>query len=220
MAEVHSTATSSVTRIFFTMNNLLYREALVYQALQQDDLLIVGESETGVETLSLLASTGADLLVIEEDLTDNDGLTVAELALARQPSLNILLLVNAHVSQQRLAIYLESGIKSVVTLHQPLQAFMKALNYVRRGQVFVGADVYPAKVSACQLHLLDALSDREKEVALMLARRIEIKSIADHLGVSYKTVHSYKDRIFVKMGFERLPELILFMNRIRRGTTG
>ena len=48
-----------------------------------------------------------------------------------------------------------------------------------------------------------------------MADRVAFKTIADRLGVSYKTVHSYKDRIFIKMGFERQPDLMLFMKRFR-----
>jgi two-component system response regulator FimZ (fimbrial Z protein) len=50
-----------------------------------------------------------------------------------------------------------------------------------------------------------------------MASRLPVRDIAGRLGVSCKTVHSYKDRIFVKLGFERLPELILFMQRHQHG---
>ena len=38
-----------------------------------------------------------------------------------------------------------------------------------------------------------------------MSQRVAVRDIAEELGVSCKTVHSYKDRIFVKLGFERLP---------------
>ncbi len=206
-------------RLFLTMKSQLIREALLFQLFQQDDLQLVGESATGVDTLRQLEASQANVLVIEEDLADNDGLTVAEIALTQNASLNVLLLVDANLTQQRLAIYLEAGIKSVVTLNQPLTALFKALHYVRRGQVFVDAERYRAYAPLSAAERFSTLSEREQEVAQLLAQRMEAKAIAEHLGVSYKTVHSYKDRIFVKMGFERLPELVLFMNRIHSGVS-
>src|SRR5690606_22422305 len=117
----------------------------------------------------------------------------------------------------RLAIYLEAGIKAVVSKHQPIQDLVKTLFYIRNGQVYVGAWQKPDAPSQGMLNAYNALSGREREVARLIASRTPIKDIAEQLGVSCKTVHSYKDRIFVKLGFERLPELILFMKRHHNG---
>ncbi len=204
-------------RLFITVDKLLFRECLLYQLILQDEVDLVGESATGVDTLAKLSESGANVLIIEEDLKDNDGLTISEIALSQNPSLSIMLLVDSAISTNRLAIYLEAGIKSVITKHQPVQELIKALHYIKNGHVYVDADHYrpiPAVVEA-DLEVFNSLSEREREVAQLIAQRVSVKSIAEQLGVSYKTVHSYKDRIFVKMGFERLPELVLFMKRFQ-----
>ncbi|WP_020408686.1 response regulator transcription factor [Hahella ganghwensis] len=210
-------ASESAIRLFMTVDKLLFRECLLYQLILQEEVDLVGESSSGVDTLSKLSGSGANVLIIEEDLKDNDGLTISEIALSQNPSLSIMLLVDSAISTKRLAIYLESGIKSVITKHQPVQEMIKALHYIKHGQVYVDADHYrlPSGAVSRNLEIFQSLSDREREVAQLMARRISVKSIAEQLGVSYKTVHSYKDRIFVKLGFERLPELVLFMKRFQ-----
>ena len=167
-------------RLYVTIDKRLYRDAILYQLLLEENIDLVGESATGVDTLEQLPTVRPTVLIIEEALQDNDGLTIAEVALSNHPALSVLLLVERPVSPARLAIYLESGIKT----SPDLEAF-------------------------------HALSAREREVARLMADRVAFKTIADRLGVSYKTVHSYKDRIFIKMGFERQPDLMLFMKRFR-----
>ena len=206
-------------RLYVTVGQRLLRDSLLFQLLLHDDVELVGESETGVDTLNRLKATRPGVLLIEESLRDNDGLTIAESALSLHPSLSVLLISDTPVSTGRLAIYLEAGIKAVVSKHQPIQELMKTLFYIRNGQVYVGSRYSPEVDTPEALGAYRALSGREREVAQLMANRVPVRDIAEQLGVSCKTVHSYKDRIFVKLGFERLPELILFMHRRRHGAT-
>lgn len=202
-------------RLYVTIGQRLVRDSLLFQLLLHDDVHLVGESETGVDTLNRLSSARPGVLLIEENLQDNDGLTIAEHALTLNPALSVLLICDTPVSAGRMAIYLEAGIKAVVSKHQPIQELIKTLFYIRSGQVYVGnwqRETTPGALAAYQ-----ALSSREREVAQLMASRIPVRDIAAELGVSCKTVHSYKDRIFVKLGFGRLPELILFMQRHQHG---
>lgn len=204
-------------RLYVTIGQRLFRDSLLFQLLLHDEIDLVGESETGIDTLNRLAGTEPGILIIEENLRDNDGLTIAETALSLHPALAVLLISDTPVSASRLAIYLEAGIKAVVSKHQPMQELIKTLFYIRNGQVYVGAWQKPDTEAPGVMSAYQALSRREREVAHLIASRVAIKDIAEQLGVSCKTVHSYKDRIFVKLGFERLPELILFMKRHHQG---
>lgn len=204
-------------RLYVTIGHRLIRDSLLFQLLLHDEIDLVGESESGFDTLNRLKETRPGVLIIEENLTDNDGLTIAENALSENPALSVLLISDTPISAGRLAIYLEAGIKAVISKHQPIQELIKTLFYIRSGQVYVGAWHKPGEQSQGLVSAYQALSRREREVAQMIANRISVKDIAENLGVSCKTVHSYKDRIFVKLGFERLPELILFMKRHHNG---
>ncbi|MBK1886229.1 response regulator transcription factor [Marinobacter sp. DY40_1A1] len=199
------------------MGQRLFRDSLLFQLLLHNEIDLVGESESGIDTLKNLESARPGVLIIEENLPDNDGLTIAEHALSEHPTIAVLLISDTPVNANRLAIYLEAGIKAVVSKHQPIQDLVKTLFYIRNGQVYVGAWQKPDAPSQGMLNAYNALSGREREVARLIASRTPIKDIAEQLGVSCKTVHSYKDRIFVKLGFERLPELILFMKRHHNG---
>ncbi|MAH31509.1 MAG: helix-turn-helix transcriptional regulator [Marinobacter sp.] len=200
-------------RLFATVSHRLFRDALLFQILHNEDIELVGESETGVETLQRLAAVRPGVLLIEENLKDNDGLTIAENALSLHPALSVLLISDTPVNSARMAIYLESGIKAVVSKQQSIQELIKTLFYIRSGQVYLGNWQSTRDRADDALTAYQALSGREREVARLMSQRVAVRDIAEELGVSCKTVHSYKDRIFVKLGFERLPELILFMQR-------
>lgn len=206
-------------RLHVTLGQQLIRDSLLYRLLLNDGIELVGESASGYDTLHQLDHSRPAVLIIEENLPDNDGLTIAETALSILPSLSVLLICDTPVSDQRLAIYLEAGIKAVVSKQQPVPALIRTLFHIRNGQTYVDRPHSRPQAESETMQAYQALSGREREVAHLMARRIPVRDIAEQLGVSCKTVHSYKDRIFVKLGFERLPELILFMIRHRNGGT-
>ncbi len=125
-------------RLFATVSHRLFRDGLLFQILHNEDIELVGESETGVETLQRLAAVRPGVLLIEENLKDNDGLTIAENALSLHPALSVLLISDTPVNSSRMAIYLESGIKAVVSKQQSIQELIKTLFYIRSGQVYLG----------------------------------------------------------------------------------
>ncbi len=208
---------SSPQRIFVTVSKLLFREALLLKILGQDHFNLVGESASGTDTLQQLHLTRPDLLLIEEDLADNDGLTVAEIARCRHPELRIMLLVESAITETRLKIYLEAGIHSVVAKTQPMSALLRALSYVQAGRVYVDPGAcHNAKLGrpTFDREAYQALSSREREVADLLASQYSIRDIADQLGVSIKTIHTYKERILLKTGCPGTTELLLYLRRI------
>lgn len=208
-----------------TLEQRLYRDALLMELAYLKDIDLVGESSSGKDTLKYLALTKPTSLIIEENLQDMDGLTIAEIALSKHPSLSIVLLVDQDIPKQRLAIYLDSGIKSVVSKQQSMIDLVQALNYTRNGQVYVDVGRFRPLQKSTN-HLMEgidsinvetflSLSEREQEVAKYIAEHMPVKQIAITLGLSDKTVHTYKERILIKLGFERLPELIVFMKRLK-----
>jgi len=204
------------------MTQRIYRDVLLHDLINQEDIDLVGESSSGSETLSLLSACSPTTLIIEENLKDNDGLTISEMALEQNPSLTIILLVDSDISHNRLSIYHDSGIKSVVSKTQAIHDLSRALNYTRSGQVYIDAERYrlipgqaTVKEARGNIEKLNLLSDREQQVAMLIAQRMPVMEIATQLGVSYKTIHTHKERVLTKLDFRRLPELILFMKRLK-----
>lgn len=61
------------------------------------------------------------------------------------------------------------------------------------------------------------LSEREIEVLRLVAQGRRIKEVAELLGISVKTVETYRGRVMLKLGIDNLAELVKFA--IRAGIT-
>lgn len=61
---------------------------------------------------------------------------------------------------------------------------------------------------------IDQLSTRELQVYEMLGRGLSNKTIAEKLGVSHKTIGTYKARLMEKLGYRTAPELMVHAQRM------
>jgi len=57
------------------------------------------------------------------------------------------------------------------------------------------------------------LSERERDVLRLLAAGQRTKEIAELLGISAKTVETYRSRLMLKLGIDNLPGLVKFAIR-------
>ena len=57
------------------------------------------------------------------------------------------------------------------------------------------------------------LSERERDVLRLLAAGQRTKEIAEQLGISAKTVETYRSRLMLKLGIDNLPGLVKFAIR-------
>ena len=110
----------------------------------------------------------------------------------------------------------EAGASAYVLKNEAIDDLVKAIQAALRGDRFVSPAVVQYDSMAAQRSVnLDkhALSEREAEVLRRLAEGQRIKEMADALGISAKTVETYRSRIMLKLGIDNLPGLVKFAIR-------
>jgi DNA-binding NarL/FixJ family response regulator len=70
------------------------------------------------------------------------------------------------------------------------------------------APLEPVSLATTDSRPYESLSKREKEIMLAISSGDSLKAIATDLGLSIKTISTYKKRIFTKMGFKNDTQLI------------
>jgi two-component system, NarL family, invasion response regulator UvrY len=110
---------------------------------------------------------------------------------------------------------LRAGAHGYVTKDRPLEELLKALSLLESGQRYISADLARWLAEAEQYK---ALSAREQQTLKMLADGVPMKEIAWALGVSVKTVSTYRARILEKLRLSSTADLIRYAlaNDIRR----
>ncbi|MDO4250761.1 MAG: LuxR C-terminal-related transcriptional regulator, partial [Moraxella sp.] len=103
------------------------------------------------------------------------------------------------------SMLIKAGVSGYITKGTALDEMIKAIKKVYEGGRYFSADVAEQLAQSLLTDSsspFDALSERERQVALMVVNCQSIQEIADKLFVSTKTVNTYRYRIFEKLGVD------------------
>lgn len=169
------------------------------------DLELIGECGDGEDGLKMVLTKNPDLAIIDLDLPRLDGLSM--IRRIREKNTEIAILVLSAKPEHVMSGYTRNaGANGYVGKGREIGELIIALK-----TILFGYDCFPADgndfVTASGL---SALSAREVEVLIYLARGMSNRDVADRLCLSDKTVSTYKGRILAKLGISSLAGLIEF----------
>jgi DNA-binding NarL/FixJ family response regulator len=123
-----------------------------------------------------------------------------------------VIVLTAHIEEQYGIIALQGGASGYVRKDNLPSELVSAIRKVVSGGKYIGAVLAEKLVDDLQrgnhrpLH--ESLSDREHQVMRLIAQEMNIKEIARHIGLSEKTISTYRARILEKMKMDNNAELL------------
>ncbi|WP_321898647.1 response regulator transcription factor [Paraburkholderia heleia] len=166
---------------------------------------LVGECSDGEAGLQLVQDLRPDLAILDLELPKLDGLSVIRGIRAQQHGARILVLS----AKPELVMANHTRIAGANGYVNKNRGVEELCGVVRA--VLLGYDCFPAgSCGGGRDVALNGLSPREVEVLQYLARGLSNKGIAARLGLSDKTISTYKTRVLDKLGVSSLAALIEF----------
>jgi two-component system response regulator NreC len=176
---------------------------------------IAAEAADGQEAVRLAESLEPDVAVLDLMMPILNGLDAGRQMLQRRPGLPVLLLT-MHTEEYHVAAALRAGIRAYLLKTQAAEELVRAIRDVVRGHVFLSAAVSQVVVDGYvsgQPARCDALAPRERQVLQLVAEGHTSKEIAVMLGLSVKTVDSYRARVMEKVGVHETAGLVRYAIR-------
>jgi two-component system, NarL family, invasion response regulator UvrY len=170
---------------------------------------VVGEAANAEAALHMVAGGGWDVVVADISLPGMSGLDLLKDLQRLYPSLPTLVL-SMHPVAQFARRALSAGAAGYLTKDSPPEELIVAIEEARRGRRYVGRDAGDALMhwSAATPH--EALSDREYQLLRMLGSGQTVSDVARDLGLSVKTVSTYRSRVLEKLGMRTNAELMRY----------
>jgi NarL family two-component system response regulator YdfI len=176
----------------------------------EDDFEVVGEAANGAEAVRLCSETHPQVVLMDLRMPGMDGLTAIKHIRQQQPDVNIVILTT--YNEDALMIEgLRSGARSYLLKDTKRQVLFDTLRAAARGESLLSQDVLgrvvgqsggvatPApKPASSEI----ALTDREQEVLIGVARGERSKEIAAQLGITERTVKAHLASIYNKLGVD------------------
>ena len=200
-------------RVVLADGHAIVREG-IKRILEAEGIDIVGEAGSGQETLALVEETSADLLILGISMPDMSGIDILRKLKDKDHDFHILVL-SSHSEEQYVKSAMTGGASGYVEKSATATDLLTAIHTVMSGQIYLSSKHAMLMVNAF-LHTDEnpdpytILSKREIEVLKLLVRGYSLSEAGDQLGLSLKTVDTYKTRIFGKLGFSRKSEMVQY----------
>lgn len=179
------------------------------------DLRVVAECGSGEEALKCFGEINPDVTVLDLSMGGMGGLETLSRLLAKWPAARVLVL-SAHEDTAHPRRSLAAGALGYLTKRSAAEALIEAIRQVAAGKLFLeptlAQEIVIEQVSRPG-NPLEALSAREFEVFLMLARGKSVAEIAEVLFLSPRTVGTHLYNIKQKLGAGNAAELTLIAIR-------
>lgn len=179
------------------------------------DIRVAAEAGSGEAACEALRGTGADVVVIDLSMPGIGGITAVERIRARHPAVRILVL-SAHEDPIHVRRALAAGALGYLSKRTAPETLPEAIRRVARGEAWLDREL-AADVALCAMKGRDdpvsALSTREFEVFLQLARGRAVAQIAELLCVSPSTIGTHLYHVKQKLGASNAAELAMIAMR-------
>lgn len=180
------------------------------------DIKVQFEAASGEEALQQLREHDCDVLLLDLSLPGLGGVDVLRTVRQRHPDLRVLILSGYPEDRYALSM-LKSGAEGYLCKDCDRLDLLRAVRTVAQGRRYVSrktAELLADELSGHaggQPH--EALSEREMQVFLRLARGESVTEIGQALHLSVKTISTYRTRLLEKLGVSSNAELAAYAIR-------
>lgn len=152
-----------------------------------------------------------DLLLLDILLPDDNGTELVRYVKETYPGIKVLVL-SSDTAEHTLYQLLNTGINGFVNKAIRATELITAIHEIMRGYAYFSKDIARMieKMKRNPDRLYGTLTSRELEIVKLCALGFYVQQIANKLGISPRTVEVHNNRIFKKLGFNSISELICF----------
>ena len=196
--------------------------AIVRQGLTQlieagNNMTVCKKTASGREAISFASAGACDLVLLDISLTDTDGIDVLKRIKQARPDIGVIIL-SMHSENQYGLMALRAGASGYLTKDCEASELMEAIKKVHAGRKYISpalAQLMADDITSNHCLPHESLSDREYQVLCMLAKGKRIKDTAYNLGLSPKTVSTYRNRLLQKLKLQNNEQLISYVRQHR-----
>ncbi len=189
-------------RVFIADDHAIVRAGLKRLLSETEDIEVAGEAGDGLEALAAVETVPMDVLLLDLNMPGLGGVEVLKEVKKSHPDLGVLVLTMYPEDQYALRVF-QSGGDGFVSKSSVSDELIQAIRRVASGRKYVS----PSAAERLVQHLgmpdagrsHDVLSPRELQTLRGIGTGKSLSQIAAELGVSVKTVSTFRHRLLTKL---------------------
>jgi DNA-binding NarL/FixJ family response regulator len=201
-------------RVLIADDHPVVRDGLKSLIGREDDMEVVGEAADGESACREAAELQPDVVIMDISMPLVSGAQATERLQQSAPHVKVLVLT-IHDDKGHLRQLMAAGARGYVLKGSSNNELLRAVRAIAEGGMHIdstlGSMVLSGFVRKLERspHEVD-LSRRETEVVRLVARGFTNKEITEQLGVSIKTVETYKARSMEKLGIKTRADIVRY----------
>ncbi|MEI8287939.1 MAG: response regulator transcription factor [Verrucomicrobiota bacterium] len=195
---------SSAIRIMLVDDHVLLRMGLAGMLQLDDAFTVVAEADNGPEALKLFAQHQPDVTLLDIRMPGQSGVETLRQILAKWPAARVIMLTTSELGDD-IAQAVKAGACGYLSKKITRDELIGAIQKVHAGETFIPKDI-SRRLASHQSS--PQLSDREREVLVLLPKGLSNPEIAQRLGISSFTVKNHLHTIFKKLQVEDRAEAV------------
>lgn len=192
-------------RILIADDHPVYRDGLRSLILSWEQMELIGEAQSGVEAVQLAAETKPDVILMDIQMPDMNGIEATRAIVTDNPDAGVLILTMYEDNASVFAA-MRAGARGYVLKGAGQEEIMRAIEAVSHGEALFSPSIanrlmnYFNTLQARNLpDSFPELTERERELLDLIARGHTNPEIANLLYLSEKTVRNHVSNIFAKL---------------------
>lgn len=191
-------------------DHAILRQGLKSILSETQDIHVCAEASSGAEVLEKVDVSCCDVIVLDISMPDINGFEVLQI-LRKQGNTTPILILSMYEEDQYALRMIKAGANGYLTKESAPEKLIEAIRIIAKGRKYISHTLADKMAFALDENSEktphEKLAKREYEVMLLISKGHKTNEIAQLLGLSPKTISTYKNRILEKMQMKNTAEL-------------
>lgn len=197
-------------RVVIADDHAILLEGLASLLADTPDIELVGQATDGDQVLDIVIQQTPDIVVCDVSMPTFGAEELARRLHSAKVATRVIALT-IHNEPEVVHKVLSAGVSGYVVKNCAFEDLLASIRAVAAGGTFISPSLGVSWLNPVEESTpAESLSAREREVLVGLGRGLPYKKIAADLGISVRTVETYRARILSKLNLQTTADLIRF----------